>query len=46
MPAAEILSENNIPAKVKVNQVTPDLMACAKENPKHACVGMMVGDAQ
>jgi hypothetical protein len=41
---SEILLGLHIPTTVRDNQVSPDLVACEKENSTHGCVEIIVGD--
>jgi hypothetical protein len=42
---SELLVGMNLPTTLRDKQVTPDLIACEKENPSHGCVEIVVGDA-
>ena len=41
---SELLVGLKIPTALRDNQVTPDLIACEKENPTHGCIEIVVGD--
>jgi hypothetical protein len=42
---SELLLGLNVSTNLRANQITPDLIACEKENPTHGCVEMVMGDA-
>jgi hypothetical protein len=43
---SQMLESLHVREHLAINQVTPDLMACEKENPTHGCVLINVGDVR
>ena len=41
---SELLLGLQVPTTLRVNQVSPDLVACERENPSHGCVEIVIAD--